>query len=37
MGNQASGEATTAKNEASKLWNVIARKYELTERSSRQL
>ncbi|MFE9591752.1 hypothetical protein ACFYOP_06660, partial [Streptomyces sp. NPDC006294] len=37
MGNQASSEATTAKNQASKLWNAIARKYELTERSSRQL
>jgi hypothetical protein len=37
MGNEASGEATTAKNQASKLWNAIAREYDLTERSSRQL
>jgi hypothetical protein len=37
MGNEASGEATTAKNQASKLWNTIARKYGLTERGSRQL
>ncbi|MER6615555.1 hypothetical protein [Streptomyces xantholiticus] len=37
QGNQASGEATTAKNEASKLWNAIARKHGLTERSSSQL
>ncbi|MEW2631839.1 hypothetical protein AB0903_09300 [Streptomyces sp. NPDC048389] len=37
MGNTASGEATTAKTEASKLWNSIARTYGLTERSSRQL
>ncbi|MFF3289222.1 hypothetical protein [Streptomyces sp. NPDC003023] len=37
LGNTASGEATKAKNEASKLWNSIARKYGLTERSSSQL
>ncbi|MDQ0843460.1 hypothetical protein [Streptomyces sp. V1I6] len=33
----ASGEATTAKNAASPLWNSIARKYGLTERRSSQL
>ncbi|MFJ8075476.1 hypothetical protein ACIQ7Q_16440 [Streptomyces sp. NPDC096176] len=35
--NKASGEATKAKNEASPLWNSIARKYSLTERRSDQL
>ncbi|MFF3322978.1 hypothetical protein [Streptomyces sp. NPDC002889] len=35
--NRASGEATKAKNEASGLWNTIARKYDLTERRSDQL
>ncbi|MEU0371488.1 hypothetical protein ABZ070_14720 [Streptomyces sp. NPDC006283] len=35
--NKASGEATKAKNEASPLWNSIARTYSLTERRSDQL
>ncbi|WP_327115884.1 hypothetical protein OG206_14055 [Streptomyces sp. NBC_01341] len=35
--NAASGEATTAKREASKLWNSIAQKYGLTERAPTQL
>ncbi|GGT21159.1 hypothetical protein GCM10010271_25480 [Streptomyces kurssanovii] len=35
--NAASGEATTAKNAASPLWNSIARTYGLTERRSSQL
>ncbi|ALC22535.1 hypothetical protein ACH46N_24525 [Streptomyces pristinaespiralis] len=37
QGNAASGEATKAKNEASTLWNSIARTYGLTERRSSQL
>ncbi|UYQ62794.1 hypothetical protein [Streptomyces peucetius] len=37
LGNDASREATAAKNQASKLWNSIARKYDLTQRSSGQL
>lgn len=36
-GNKASGEATAAKNEASKLWNSIAGKYSLTKRKPGQL
>ncbi|WP_318036741.1 hypothetical protein [Streptomyces chengmaiensis] len=36
-GNKASGDATKAKQEASGLWNVIAKKYDLTERRSDQL
>ncbi|MFJ1644740.1 hypothetical protein [Streptomyces sp. NPDC088258] len=36
-GNQASGEATSAKQKASGLWNSIAKKYELTERAPTQL
>ncbi|MFI1399382.1 hypothetical protein [Streptomyces sp. NPDC020681] len=35
--NRASGEATKAKREASKLWNAIADKYSLTERRPEQL
>ncbi|MEV6788091.1 hypothetical protein AB0M96_38280, partial [Streptomyces sp. NPDC051098] len=37
QGNRASGEATKAKQEASRLWNSIATKYELSERRSDQL
>ncbi|PLW72632.1 hypothetical protein C0036_11585, partial [Streptomyces sp. DJ] len=36
-GNRASGEATAAKQQAAALWNAIAKKYELTERSATQL
>ncbi|MEV0603501.1 hypothetical protein AB0I82_29980 [Streptomyces sp. NPDC050315] len=36
-GNTASGQATTAKKEAAKLWNPIATKYGLTEHSPEQL
>ncbi|MEV4974926.1 hypothetical protein [Streptomyces scopuliridis] len=36
-GNQASGEATAAKQKASGLWNSIATKYGLTERAPTQL
>ncbi|MCW8375536.1 hypothetical protein [Streptomyces justiciae] len=36
-GNQASGEATTQKKTAARLWNAIARKYGLTERTYTQL
>ncbi|WP_327236102.1 hypothetical protein OG349_21230 [Streptomyces sp. NBC_01317] len=36
-GNQASGEATAAKNKASGLWNGIASKYDLSQRDSTQL
>ncbi|MFJ2648973.1 hypothetical protein ACIO1C_19830 [Streptomyces sp. NPDC087420] len=36
-GNQASGEATAAKNKASGLWNGIATKYDLSQRDSTQL
>ncbi|MFE4916665.1 hypothetical protein ACFRCX_34775 [Streptomyces sp. NPDC056652] len=35
--NQASGEATAAKQKASGLWNSIATKYDLTERAPTQL
>ncbi|MFI6383982.1 hypothetical protein ACIBKX_31555 [Streptomyces sp. NPDC050658] len=35
--NKASGEATTAKTEASRLWNAIATKYGLTTRDKSQL
>ncbi|GAA4776255.1 hypothetical protein GCM10023329_26270 [Streptomyces sanyensis] len=37
QGNRASGEATRAKDEASALWNAIAREHGLTERRSTQL
>ncbi|MFJ4009964.1 hypothetical protein [Streptomyces sp. NPDC090026] len=37
QGNRASGEATQAKDEASALWNAIAREHGLTERRSTQL
>ncbi|MFD5424294.1 hypothetical protein [Streptomyces sp. NPDC127084] len=37
QGNRASGEATTAKREASGLWNTIAAKYDLTKRGATQL
>ncbi|MER5889982.1 hypothetical protein ABT160_39670 [Streptomyces sp. NPDC001941] len=37
QGNKASGEATSAKREASKLWNSIAGRYELTKREPTQL
>ncbi|MFE0425528.1 hypothetical protein [Streptomyces sp. NPDC058953] len=36
-GNRASGEATTAKRQASGLWNAIAEEYELTTRRAEQL
>ncbi|MFC8347745.1 hypothetical protein [Streptomyces sp. NPDC057280] len=36
-GNQASGEATTQKKTAARLWNAIAKKYGLTERTYTQL
>lgn len=36
-GNRASGEATAAKQKAAKLWNGIATKYGLTERTPTQL
>ncbi|MGW6744217.1 hypothetical protein ACWGDX_26395 [Streptomyces sp. NPDC055025] len=36
-GNRASGEATAAKQKAAKLWNGIATKYDLTERTPTQL
>ncbi|AZP18589.1 hypothetical protein EJC51_22375 [Streptomyces aquilus] len=36
-GNQASGEATIQKKTAARLWNAIARKYGLTERTYTQL
>ncbi|MFF3754579.1 hypothetical protein ACFYYH_29725 [Streptomyces sp. NPDC002018] len=36
-GNRASGEATAAKQKAAKLWNGIASKYNLTERTPTQL
>ncbi|MER8067388.1 hypothetical protein ABTZ59_03620 [Streptomyces sp. NPDC094034] len=36
-GNQASGEATAAKQKASGLWNSIAKQYGLTERAPTQL
>ncbi|MFF5498230.1 hypothetical protein [Streptomyces aquilus] len=36
-GNQASGEATAQKKTAARLWNAIARKYGLTERTYTQL
>jgi hypothetical protein len=36
-GDRSSGQATTAKNQASKLWNTVASKYGLPERSSQDL
>ncbi|WP_435192583.1 hypothetical protein [Streptomyces sp. NRRL F-5630] len=36
-GDRASGQATNAKEQASKLWNAIAAKYELTQRDKSQL
>ena len=35
--NRSSGDATKAKNSASKLWNTIATKYGLTKRASTDL
>lgn len=36
-GDKSSGDATAAKNKASKLWNTIATKYGLTQRATTQL